>query len=312
MQEGAFALIDCLGWKGIWNRKIDSTGRSVDPLEVLKKINRIEDRIGQSTKRMTIGLRDSFLEITFRPRSVFLSDTVAVSVPIIKHKSKELTQEIKRALSIEMACVTVAEIIDSFVEEEPFLTMRGCITYGEHLIRRSTFVGPAIDEAANNYELPVGAFVWVHPKASEKLDILEEWKVKCFEEIKEKATKELDSESYKKLMSFFEFTTSTPVILRDYEMPIKGGGHLNCHVLNPLCKIRESEDRAITIERYLSSFDSDKIDILLKKQNTAMLLARGSDKALEYYDSPFDYEFLEKLFSPMIPKGFEISDRLNR
>lgn len=305
MEEGAFALIDCLGWKGIWNRKIDSEGTRIDPLNILKKIQRIEDNIAKSTSLLKYGFSASPIQVTFKPRIVFLSDTVAVSVPPIKHKDKNLTKEIKQALSIEMACLTVAEIVDSFVEEEPYLTMRGCITYGEHLIRRNTFVGPAVDEAANNYEMPMGAFVWIHPKASEKLDDLQQWKTAQLEKTKVKAKQELDEEAYNRLMSFFSTTMDTPVVLRDYEMPIKGGGNLMCHVINPLSVIREAEQRVVTIERYRSSFDKDSVDILLKKQNTMTLLAESANAALEFYEQQFDFELLDKLFGHLKPQADE-------
>src|SRR6266545_3020622 len=72
MKEGAFALIDCLGFKGIWKRTDPS--RVIDKLQLIEQT--IQDKINSN--------KFAFLEINrFGPLKLkvnLLSDTVAFSL----------------------------------------------------------------------------------------------------------------------------------------------------------------------------------------------------------------------------------------
>lgn len=303
MDEGAFALVDCLGWKGIWNRKSDTDRTAVEPHKVLEKIDKIEKRVADSTELLRKMFASSILDIKYKPRVTFLSDTVVVSVPTVKHRSRELTVEVKRGLAVHMACIAVSEVIEAFVEEAPFISMRGCVTFGSYLMRRTTIVGPAVDEAANNFELPQGAFVWIHPNAALYLDHYRQEQKRHYMDVKEKAKGQLDENSITRLEAFMSTAASDPIVLEDYPMPLKGGEVLTCHVINPLGTIREQVDREESTRRHLLSFDSSKIDVLLKRQNTEQLLSVGATESQRFYGQAIDTELLEKLYLELLPSA---------
>jgi len=288
-EEGAFALIDCLGWKGIWNRKIGASKKPISPSKILKKVDQIEGAVREAINDLRFFFSKAY--INFTPHIAFLSDTVVISVPMIEHEDQRVTEGMRRAFAVQMACLMVAHVLDSFVEEEPYLSMRGCVTYGKYSIKGSTFVGPAVDEAANNYELPDGAFVWVHPKGAKQLEHLQDLRI----DLEVKAKSELPEESFEAIKFIFSAIADPPIVLRDYEMPLKDGRTLVSMIVNPLMVIRESEQRAITIGRYDSSFDKDTVEVLLKKQNTMSFLREAADASLEFYEQPLDLELLGKL-----------------
>lgn len=69
MQEGAFALIDCLGFKGIWKR--------TDQTLLLEKLKNIMRRIHP---QIIAGLPFHLLRRTFIITPSLLSDSVAISL----------------------------------------------------------------------------------------------------------------------------------------------------------------------------------------------------------------------------------------
>lgn len=301
MQEGVFALIDCLGWKGVWT-KLDAKGNRIDPKRILKKIQSVERQARISTHTMSYDFAASTLDMTVRARIVLLSDTVAVSVPRIRHTDKNMPEEAAPALTVQLACIMIAQIINSFLEEEPYLTVRGCITYGQHLIRRTTLVGPAVDEAAAHYEMPLGAFVWLHPKAGEKMDYLQDYASAELTRFREHV-KNQTIEGKDDLLRLLEMLMLPPFVLRDYEMPIKGGETLACHVLNPLMPLGDSDARASALEKYITSFDRDSLDVLLKKQKTMAFLAECADATREYYEQEYNMGMLKELKQVFFPQA---------
>jgi hypothetical protein len=152
VQEGAFALIDCLGFKGVWKR--------TNPTLLLQKLSQIE-----RTAVKQIAEREDLKHFSFSlitPRIRLLSDTVAISLQYEK-KEGETPDEYQKNYLVIIACHVVIQILDLFITGEPYLVLRGCITYGEHLSEGNFIVGPAVDEAAEHMNVAEGAFIWLLP-----------------------------------------------------------------------------------------------------------------------------------------------------
>jgi hypothetical protein len=60
-------------------------------------------------------------------------------------------------------------------------------------------------------------------------------------------------------------------LLADVEMPIKRRGNLRCVVVNPLVRFRKVDWQAFC-ERALATFNTESLDVTLKKQHTQRLL----------------------------------------
>jgi hypothetical protein len=136
MQEGAFALIDCLGFKGVWNR-VDNPQLIIDKLLKIEKIvneqlNSTEDLYGAFEFAVLID------KSSMKPFVGFLSDTVVISLEYIQ-TSEEIKPKIQKAHLIDVLCIILTKVIDLFVEEYPHLTMLGCVTYGQYLCEKKFY-----------------------------------------------------------------------------------------------------------------------------------------------------------------------------
>lgn len=142
------------------------------------------------------------LRFKLDPYIISLSDTIAVSVPVPKTESADSeNEEMKKAFSIEAACLITVKILDLFIRDEPALTLRGCISYGEHLVRDNFIVGPAVDEAAEQQDLAEGAFVWLYPDAAQKYENLLKWRREMLSQFNEKL-KDLGGDEYSQASNF--------------------------------------------------------------------------------------------------------------
>lgn len=263
MQEGAFALIDCLGFKGIWNRD--------NPQLIIDKLLKIEEIVTEqlnSTEDLYSAFEYAVLidKSSMKPFVGFLSDTVVISLEYVEN-SEETEPKIQKAHLIDVLCIILTKVIDLFVEDQPHLTMRGCITYGKYLCEKNFIVGPAVDFAAEYMDIAEGAFVWLHKSAESVYEpfYLEQ---KSLAEGKEKAIA-----GY-----FFNHQVF------QYEMPIKNAGFLECYVLNPLANFDSDEKRRNMFDIYKNAMQGNKIDIWLKQQNTLKLLNIGNEISKKYYE----------------------------
>jgi hypothetical protein len=147
---GAVALVDCLGFKGIWSR--------VDPGALFAQMKSLRKEALEYTGagNFVIGTH-RYLRNEIR----FMSDTVIVTCRISKEwKSAQAPYEaIYRVSQITSLLVQLA--LCSAIP----LSYRGCITFGDFLIDSQFLLGPAIDEAASLEREAEGAFVWLAPSA---------------------------------------------------------------------------------------------------------------------------------------------------
>lgn len=294
MQEGAFVLIDCLGFKGIWKR--------TDPELLLQKFSKlgpsIQKRLGQL--EVLFSFRDTD---QLRIHNRLLSDTVAISFQLERQEGCEYSDN-DRQMLVFCACIITPLVMHWFLEGEPPLVLRGCVTYGKHFIENNFIAGPAVDEAAEYMNLAEGALVWLHPSAAtlyrECRDDLTGYTTLSEESIREKIKEKeaaltsniltrriLESRGHAGVEEFIKLVISSmadiPFVIDPYRMPIKNGGHLECPVINPLVSAASTEETGSMIERYSAYISGDRLDVWLKRQNTIEFLreARGQLEAFE-------------------------------
>ena len=138
MQQGLVALIDALGFRGIWAQFAEE--------KLLATLRRVRDEA---------RLRDPNIHMRL------LSDTIVLASPLIE--SEEEGQDgyelICRFIEAIAAVQAVAALSD------PPLLYRGCIAQGSVLVNEEFIVGQAVDEAAEWMEQADGALVWLTPSA---------------------------------------------------------------------------------------------------------------------------------------------------
>jgi hypothetical protein len=239
MKEGGFALIDCLGFKGIWRRTDVST--------LLDKLAAIQEEV----KGRVAGFKSQPTDLhtgKIDMQVSLISDTVAVSV---QYKKESLQiDDLNKAFLVWETCLAAVQVQSLFLLDEPPLVMRGCVTYGDHVVRKNFLVGPAVDEAAQHYELAQGAFIWLSPSAATIY------------------------EAGKWLLG------PGDSLLIEYKVPLKDGQRLQTHVVNPLYLENSAEDRGAVCQRFgLAMAGASELDVLLKRQNTTTYLQKADSQS---------------------------------
>jgi hypothetical protein len=297
MREGAFALIDCLGFKGIWRR--------TDPQLLLKKLLEVEEAV-----RQQVAEREELKFFKFSPvvaRIRLLSDTVAISLQY-KHKEDLIPSESDKNWLVMIMCLLVVKILDIFITDEPPLVLRGCISYGEHISEGNFIVGQAVDDVAEHMNIAEGAFVWLLPKAATRYESHRERMNELLASISPEAVKpaieylgvrnyhppsvnEWGSEAHREeIVARIRYSQSLPIVISDYEMPLKSGARLRCAVLNPLSFYTSSEKRKEIIEQYSKVISGNQIDIWLKHQHTMDLLEVADQICSSFRDTHVEPE----------------------
>lgn len=164
MRFGAVAILDALGFKGMWGR--------YDPRElahalsahkqVFKQAERpVEASEGQFTHFRFFCLSDTLVFATVAPQPYADPD----SDPAVKQGAQVAVRQSINAVqaAIHLACI-----------EKPTLLFRGCIAAGPVYFDDDYLIGAAVDEAAQYMDEADGAFVWFLPSASRLLN-LEYW-----------------------------------------------------------------------------------------------------------------------------------------
>lgn len=156
MQRGAVALLDALGFKGIWRRE-----NGVKPAQLVAKMRRALEA-ARDVHEAAIEL--PIAEIPGHVRMHFLSDTIVAVVEPTKSSDRPSPLD-----EIEILCAGIAEFTEYMMIKPPELAYRGAIAFGDFLIDDPFILGPAVDEAAEAERLAEGAFVWLCPSALSQL-----------------------------------------------------------------------------------------------------------------------------------------------
>jgi hypothetical protein len=154
LRPGAVAMIDALGFKGIWRPEDDAAGPKVLRTLGFAKQAARGQMIWHSMFNVTGGAP------VFDVR--FLSDTVVVTAMFDAHGAHGTPTQ--RQVVTGLAWVVAAIITQAAILDPP-LAYRGCITAGKLLAEDAFFVGQAIDDAGDLMEAADAAVVWLAPSA---------------------------------------------------------------------------------------------------------------------------------------------------
>ncbi len=288
MKIGAFAMLDCLGFKGIWNR--------AKPEVILEKLKTVESQSSQIIEE-TLGL--SMDHPKHNIDVGFLSDTIALGI--------SFPQPPKDNLEKGKLVWAISKIANEYAKEfrkgDLPLVFRGCIGFGEFIIEGNFILGPIVDEVASHMTLAEGAFIWLLPDAdilassysSYLNDSLQRRQlqnfIKSFEKFFERnavlhLSKILNQdnwgslESLRPLITKLDYEGLTP-LFRDYPMPIKGAAVLRCAQANPFRTSKRTEFDLV-MSAYLKAMNNTSIEVIVKKQNTETFLKMAQKTDLEF------------------------------
>jgi hypothetical protein len=151
-EEGLVSLIDVLGTKGIWTRS--------NPSEVIHNFSFLINKINLIKSKMEDQLYGPFPNIKMNLASYFFSDTI-----ILLLTSDDLESSIKPFGDL-LSLTTATGFLNG-------IYMRGSVSLGKFYrdqeSKNSIIIGPAIDEAADWYNMP--ELIGVHCSPSLKFCI---------------------------------------------------------------------------------------------------------------------------------------------
>ncbi len=286
MREGALILVDCLGFRGIWNR--------ADPEQLISKLKSIEGEALSAIITKYSASMLSFGPIRFHLR--LLSDTVVLSLQYEEsaYMNGAEPEERQKNLLVSVACECAAALALLFVESEIPLLLRGCISFGRHLCENNFLIGPAVDQAAEYMNEPEGAFIWVLPQAAERhrkfrersmelMSRADETIMDALAIVADRGVEEAASllqspdAGTKRFVEAIRLTyaqlLAIPVVLDQYPMPTKKGSIIDAAIINPLLGGKDKAGYKRIIERYASFLEGDRMEIWIKRQNTLKFLA---------------------------------------
>jgi len=253
MHFGTIALIDALGFKGIWN---DHRGGASNARATLRAVKSVLDaeRAGAAEHWRSMTAHENVPQFAkgIRFTCHFMSDTAAIAAtvplpgPGEDYPGKRAWAPMVLNASIYVICRALAPAIRAAALSPTPIAYRGAIACGEMEIDDEFTIGPAVDDAASGMEAADGAFVWFMPSALNFCRQMEphDW------------------------FTVWERTT-------EFDVPLKGRT-FSTRVINPF---------VVQVETYglvepepfeaalLGSFTSDDVGIAVKRQNTARFLA---------------------------------------
>jgi hypothetical protein len=222
MFSGAVAIIDALGFRGIWERHLPD-----DVLGAMKALKaKLENRIAA--------------QFTSQPwmqcEIAFLSDTIALSMAL------DPSTKNRMAMSVLYLSDVISWVLEETLRSTIPLAYRGAIALGDYDISPHFLIGKAIDEAAGVHDLADGAFIWLTPQAR---DEVASW---------------LKDQPHNTHMVKFD-------------VPLKGGNLFHTYTVSPFEQAHNQEDADGLALSLLSSMKGSRMDIAIKRQNTARHLA---------------------------------------
>jgi hypothetical protein len=151
LYTGAVALIDALGFRGIWERH--------EPDSVLSTMKKLKDRLEER-----INAQFS-TQPSMQCHAAFLSDTVAISMAL-----EESTKN-RMAMSVLYLSDVISWVLEETLRSNIPFAYRGAIAVGAYEVSPHFLIGPAIDEAASAYELAQASLIWITPKAHDDVAV---------------------------------------------------------------------------------------------------------------------------------------------
>ncbi len=147
LRQGAVALIDALGFRGIWSK--------AEPAAIVAQLRTARVRAANEVNLQSF-LRPNSLHISSFSDTLFVGGTVS--------EDEDLAGIVHRV------ALAVASIQSTQLDAPVPLNYRGCISVGEVMIGHDFFVGQPVDDAATLYEQAQAAVVWLTPSTRQALD----------------------------------------------------------------------------------------------------------------------------------------------
>ena len=262
MNRGAIAMIDALGFKGIWG---EAAAPSLDALQSLKLARKA---VVDASKDWEALLESGRLPAGFgnlvRQASVsvlLLSDTLVISASTAQRLRRPPTRHEKKArsdtgMNLEqrqlaldgflrfVVCWCVCHGLRAASLAPQPLVFRGVVTVGQFLIDDTILIGPAVDEAAELMQMADGALVWLAPSAQRLAHLL------------------VQSPDPWSSMAI------------PHRVPFRDGRRIKTRVLNPYAFCDPSERKEVR-KGIAASMDSNRPEIVIKRQNTFEFLSRA-------------------------------------
>jgi hypothetical protein len=165
---GAFALLDTLGFKGIWKSRTRT-----QVLATMRRLRAIVDRAQRDTERDYQQFLDDLAPPTdwVMCEVMFVSDSLFVGTWHHIEANSRLWSEpdpLDHRAAISLATYLCSHVIrEALADEVTPLKFRGVLTYGQFYMSPSDgfVVGPAVDEVATLERAAEGAFVWLTESA---------------------------------------------------------------------------------------------------------------------------------------------------
>jgi len=263
MKVGAIALIDYLGFKGIWNE--------VPPNELIKSLRNLELFLKDPSSSTIRGFHFS-REVYPHNSKInirFLSDCLCITATSrLKIAETPLACKLDALVAVIVA-VSQASALSSQLPKP--LSFRGCISSGELHVSGNFIIGPAVDEAASMMDKANGAFCWLTPKSKEFLDFCEQ------------SPDELLKENFSGINNPFRIDMMNQVsdyfLLRNYPVPLKNSAVVVSHVVSPLSMDGWGFGAELVRNKILESFQSDSPKVKTKLNYTRNFLENVSTGA---------------------------------
>lgn len=163
MHIGAVAILDALGFKGIWG--VHGADAVLDKMRRVRR--KLELRAPQH-QALAAGFHSGNLQHDLQCAVLFLSDTIvyACSVPSFAPETDPRRLELLSGLCVYMACAGAHEAIATGAIYPPSINYRGAVAFGEFQIDGNFLIGPAVDAAAEQCEIADAAMVHIVPGAT--------------------------------------------------------------------------------------------------------------------------------------------------
>jgi hypothetical protein len=241
MQRGAVAVLDALGFKGIYKR--------AEFTDIMKKLEALQKAFASTANGMSKKLPANKDGGGYRgPASIewklwtrFFSDSIIlgcygqINGPVIG-QGFNLPAAVEAAtigpLAHSISMLTIGASIT-----EPGLLYRGVIAFGDYALKDTVIIGPAIDEAASLERRADAAIIWFAPSAKDAFDKIGGGPRPAF-------------------------------LIKNYPVPLKDGSTFVSYAVNPLTY---ADVTGLTpeevISRFLTLFSTENDPEIVKKKH---------------------------------------------
>jgi hypothetical protein len=250
---GAFAMLDALGFKALSLKH---------PAELREKMHGLVQGMNWLNTEAAEKVSEKGGPTASVPRVTFLSDTVVVGIPIIsdpEYPSNADAAAHDDCHTLALAAACAGEIVLRAGQGPHPMAYRGCISFGEYEMDPPFILGPAVNDAAEHYEVAECAAVWLTPTA------LEVW-----------------DKGAGTLPRVHASDPTRPTALDQLyacSVPLKSGGAFETRVASPFSGSSTTRRERIDWRNAVLGSFQGPISVLVKQQNTRRLFRELEDAA---------------------------------